>query len=64
MLKLAVLGIAVMCLWNVAAHAAAPRGAQVAAIMFRWLPAAIAAGAATALALGGTAFLLSLASAP
>ena len=63
MFKLAILGIAVLCLWNIAAHAAAARSSEVTAIVFHWLPAAVAAGMAAALALGGAAFLLSLAAA-
>ena len=61
MLKLAILGFAAMCLLNIAAHATAARAPQAAAIVFRWLPAAVVTGAAAALALGGMAFLLSLA---
>ena len=62
MLKFAILGLAAMCLLNVAAHAGtAARTRDMAAIICRWLPSAIAAGTAAALALGATAFLLSLA---
>jgi hypothetical protein len=63
MLSYLILGIAVLCLLNVAAHAGVPRGAapSMGAIVFRWLPAAVGAGAVSALALGGLAFLLSLA---
>jgi hypothetical protein len=48
---------------NVAAHAGVSGSAtpSMGAIVFRWLPAAVGAGAAAALALGGLAFLLSLA---
>jgi hypothetical protein len=62
MFEYAVLGITAMCLLNIAAHAgAAARNSAAAPLVFRWLPAAVAAGAAAALALGGIAFLLSLA---
>ncbi|HEY7840822.1 MAG TPA: hypothetical protein VIC61_04580 [Gammaproteobacteria bacterium] len=63
MLSYVIFGIAVLCVLNVAAHAGAARGAtpSMGAIVFRWLPAAIGAGAVFALALGGLAFLLSLA---
>lgn len=63
MLKYLIPGIAVLCLLNIAAHAAVPRGTapSMGAIVFRWFPAAVGAGAVSALALGGLAFLLSLA---
>ena len=64
MLKYAILGLSVLCLLNLAAHAAViSRGPDIAAIVYRWLPTAVVAGTAAALALGGLAFLLSLAAA-